>query len=322
MALDWAPPRRPLPGGDIIITKASLASPSLSRSAPGAPSLQWHTTNLVDQTNMAAGITVNLSGISGNTNWTNAVRNALNSWSWTYGTKIKFVETTGAANITFNFGYLPSGVVAQASFPSGGGPGPTVTIAYAYASSLSSSQKQWVMVHELGHTVGYRHSNWHQYESSGTVGATQVPGTPYTDGSSVMRTGLSSVPSWSYFSSYDQTANGYLYPGTGPALTSAVVNGSSQAQLDWSSAPYASHHRVGKTTYYYEWIYYDPQVSNDGYYGWQGYYGGETDVYGNSYVDPWAAPSDPNYCYTQYDVYGVYPSGKGSQAASTTLEVC
>jgi hypothetical protein len=310
--------------GDIVVRKADLAGPLFSEGiAPGAgPSFQYHTTNLVSQGKMAGGIRISLSGISTSSVWMNAARAAINYWNATSGTKIYMVEGT-PADITVSFGTLDPGVAGQASFPSGGNPGPTITISTAIP--MDQGQKQWVMVHELGHTLGYRHTNWQAVgETAGTVGAVHISGTPTgADNSSVFRSGLSSWPYWNGFSSYDQVANRYLYPGPAPTLTSQGFDGSGHPQFAWSAVSNASHYAVTEWVYYWEFILYDPQVSStDGYWGWQGYYQGETNVYGTSYTDTNATSSSSVTCYTEYYVGPVYPSSKRGYSQSAVFDAC
>jgi hypothetical protein len=131
------------------------------------------------------------------------------------------------------------------------------------------------------------------------------------------------VPSWSYFSTYDQVAYKYLYPGPAPSLTSQGYS-SGQPSFSWSSVSDASSYQVGKTVYYYEFILYDPQVSStDGYWGYQGYSAGTTTVFGTSYTDTSATPVSDGSCYSQYDVSPKYPSGKvGAGTTTNSFDAC
>ena len=70
------------------------------------------------------------------------------------------------------------------------------------------------MVHELGHCIGFRHTNWDiKGEGISSVGANYIPNTPNQDSNSVMNGGTASY-SWNGFSSYDISAVKYLYPDT------------------------------------------------------------------------------------------------------------
>jgi hypothetical protein len=309
--------------GDVIIEKRNLTGPRLdqARTPVRGPAYQWHTTNLVSQANMARGLRVNLSGISGNSAWTNAVRSALNNYSTPQGNKIHISEGT-PADITFSFGTLPAGVIAQASFPASGLPGTTVTISTAYASSLSSSQKRWAMVHEIGHTIGYRHSNWQANgESSTPFGAIQVPGTPSSDLGSVMQAVLPSG-SWSGFNSYDVLTNQYAYPAPAPSMTSQGYNASNHPTFTWSSVPDANVYRL----YYFwygEYWEYDPSFPEGGYYIWMWFYTDLGTTTGTSYTDGYTTRTGNSACQGHYEVVPVYSSGKaGSGVASADYDVC
>jgi hypothetical protein len=250
------------------------------------------------------------------------VRNALYSYSAPQGNKINITEGS-PADITFTFGTLPSGVVAQASFPASGLPGTTVTIATAYANSLSSSQKQWVMVHEIGHTLGYRHSNWQANgETSTPFGATQVPGTPSSDLGSVMRGAPPSIPSWSGFNSYDVLTNQYVYPAPAPTLTSQGYNGSNRPTFTWSSVPDANHYRI-YYGYYENYWEYDPSFPEGGYYTWRWVYNDLGTTTGTSFTETYLSQTGNSDCSAHYEVRPVYSSGKwGSGVATAEFDVC
>jgi len=92
---------------------------------------------------------------------------------------------------TVAFAYLPDWY---------GNPGFAVSINTAY-NYLSTAQKIFAITHELGHNIGFTHTD-------GNYGSL-VPGTPVTDAQSVMN---SFVLSWAGFTYYDQVATRTVYP--------------------------------------------------------------------------------------------------------------
>ncbi len=166
--------------------------------------------------------------------WGSATRAAINHWSNVTGTAVRFVEMT-PANIVVSMAQVQDNPIAEALFPtSGADPGGTVTIDSDYSTWGNSSQKVFVMVHELGHTIGFRHTNWQArgecVDCGINLGANQVSGTPQTDGSSVMNGGTGGT-SWSSFSSNDLLAMRTVYPSpAAPTLTSIGTNPSPPRQ--------------------------------------------------------------------------------------------
>ncbi|PWS26778.1 hypothetical protein DHW03_12155 [Pedobacter yonginense] len=72
-----------------------------------------------------------------------------------------------------------------AKFPVNGRPGSEVTLSEVVlaASQLNSEQRIRLIAHELGHSIGLRHTNW---ETLGEGDAVEVPGVPGPDPRSVM----------------------------------------------------------------------------------------------------------------------------------------
>jgi hypothetical protein len=105
-------------------------------------------------------------------------------------------------NILINAYYdNTTSTVAYAYMPDwSGGAGFSMSINTAF-NYLNSAQKIFAMVHELGHNIGFTHTD-------GSYG-TLVPGTPSTDAQSVMN---SFVGNWVGFSNYDQVATHNVYP--------------------------------------------------------------------------------------------------------------
>ncbi len=80
---------------------------------------------------------------------------------------------------------------------------------------MLESQKTYNLVHELGHCIGFRHTNWYSLgEGSGSVGANQIPGSPTSDSNSVMNGGTA-LNSWKGFSNWDIFSVKYLYSDVG-----------------------------------------------------------------------------------------------------------
>ncbi|MBZ4401152.1 FG-GAP-like repeat-containing protein [Myxococcus sp. AS-1-15] len=112
------------------------------------------------------------------------------------GLRITFARgpSTGCtANITAQ---TTSGAGGSAGFPSGGQPYGVINIGVGL-NSASAGLNKHVIMHELGHTVGFRHSDYYNRsiscgsggnEEAGSDGAIHLPGTPTTAivGGSVM----------------------------------------------------------------------------------------------------------------------------------------
>jgi len=152
--------------------------------------------------------------------WSGAIVSAMEKWSDLSGNSIQFVRTYDNPDIIISsdFGLLPSNVIAAAGFPySNGKPYFYVTINLDFNNNqtITQSTKIYNMVHELGHCIGFRHTNWEPeglYDQNGTlIGANYIPNTPSQDPNSVMNSGTA-LYSWNGFSNYDVTAVNYLYP--------------------------------------------------------------------------------------------------------------
>lgn len=116
------------------------------------------------------------------------------------------------ADITISEGSLNG--VAWAVFPSGGSPGNQIILndyALNQKSCNDTGYLVYLLVHELGHTIGLRHTNW-SYIGESTPAET-VPGTYGYDQFSVMNGSYYTDPLilWGGFSNGDVTAISYKY---------------------------------------------------------------------------------------------------------------
>lgn len=135
--------------------------------------------------------------------WRTATLNAINQWNAVSGTKLYFtsVSNRGSADIRVNTSYSTQNWVARAYLPSYyGRPGNLMTINTRF-NYLDSGLKLFTMVHEMGHTFGFYHTD----QTQGIF----IQGTPYRDDNSVMN---SYILPWNGFTTGDITAVRILYP--------------------------------------------------------------------------------------------------------------
>lgn len=240
--------------GDIILLKSDLQAPRRTQ-VPSRPRFQYAGTNRVIAS--YSQIYVDYSAVGSQSSaWQTAVYEALGKWNSVPGGNVYLSNSPGSAyaTITVAFGQCEgdSSVIACAMFPRADGtPGPNIVIDSDYKNQLTSSEKLFTMVHELGHTLGFRHTNWNNRtcrnafgqtyvcaEPVDTVGAQHIPGTPtsttggpQSDPSSIMN---ATVLPWSGFTYYDRVATRYLFPGgPGPYPTGSISAG--RAKLTWTA---------------------------------------------------------------------------------------
>lgn len=209
--------------GDILLTPANLAEASTSPTLRIADVEQYRTTNLVK--NLPRTVTVSVSNLP--TVYLNAATAAVaryNSLNLTL--KFQMVSSGGAIQIIgFNEG--PSGgfiTLGSSGFPtSSGNPYSQIqmnTNPQAYGSNPDLGYVTSVIQHEIGHCIGFRHTDYmnrafscggaRDNEGSAGIGAIRIPGTPSkADAGSWML--ACSTGSDRTFNANDQVALNYLY---------------------------------------------------------------------------------------------------------------
>lgn len=133
--------------------------------------------------------------------WDEALDSAIKVWN-NQNSAIHFSRSrAGSANITVSVWYEQSSAIAYSYYPyNDGKPGSIIQI-NTYHNDFSFGSKIYVFTHEMGHTIGFTHTD-------GTYG-TLITGTPLIDSLSIMNTFLQT---WSELSFYDSLALKVIYP--------------------------------------------------------------------------------------------------------------
>jgi len=201
--------------GDIVLTEGNL------NEAPNSPRLriaeveQYHTFNLV--TGWPRTITVSSSGTL-NAAVNSAINDAIGRYNaQNLGLTFTRVASGGQINIKLVNG---GPYIASAGFPSGGEPYNTVKFNRQY-ENYSSGFLTTVIAHEMGHCIGFRHTDYmnRSYscggsggnEGAGSIGAVHIPGTPTGPDSGSWMLACLSATTNRPFNNNDKVALNYLY---------------------------------------------------------------------------------------------------------------
>lgn len=204
--------------GDIIVSQEEMNA--LNTIAGEVEMRQYRTSALVSNNQ-----TITVRGYTGGGGYglTNKMRTALNWAVNNYNAlntglnfSLSFGTSTNAEIVVYR---VPNGQAGgQAGFPSGGNPYKWVQI-FSGMDSYNTNVVEHVITHEIGHSMGLRHTDYfsrvscgqNTNEGSGGVGAIHIPGTPTgVDWNSIMLACFSSGEDGE-FGFYDRVALEYLY---------------------------------------------------------------------------------------------------------------
>jgi len=202
--------------GDIILTPDRLNERPTTPLLRIADEEQYRTFNLV--TGLPRVITVSSSG-SVNTSVSNAIDAAIGRYN-AENLQITFTRVASGGDI--NIKLINGGnYIASAGFPSGGDPYGEVKFNKQY-QNYSAGFLTTVISHEMGHCIGFRHTDYmnrayscgsggNEGQTTTGVGAVLIPGTPSgPDAASWMLACLSATTNRP-FNSNDKKALDYLY---------------------------------------------------------------------------------------------------------------
>ncbi len=206
--------------GDILLTPELLASsPSYSMLRVGSDE-QYRTTNLV--TRLPRVLTVSISS-QFPAAYVSAVDEAIRRYN-DAGLQITMrrISTAGADLPVKYSANLGAGVLGQSGgFPSGGNPAPGFTLVPPVINSSNVNYIATIMAHEMGHCIGFRHTDYFNRafscggaasnEGASSIGAILIPGTPAAaDPNSWMLACIGNGVNRP-FNGNDQTALNFLY---------------------------------------------------------------------------------------------------------------
>jgi hypothetical protein len=174
--------------GDIVITKEDLDQTPDRKLIRVGDEEQYRTTNTV--TGLPRNITIRVSS-SLPASYVTATNAAISRYN-ALGLRITFSRVTSGGNIVISAAPSGAGYLASAGFPSSSGnPYGSVLVNRSYLDTWNANTVTSIVAHEVGHCIGYRHTDYanRAYSCGGSavnegqagVGAILIPGTPSTN---------------------------------------------------------------------------------------------------------------------------------------------
>ncbi|WP_212005607.1 M57 family metalloprotease [Chitinophaga sp. HK235] len=218
--------------GDIFLPDKDLESMPQSPKLRIAKTEQYNTFKLIT-TGASRVITISVTNLP--TVYTAAVDDAIARYN-ALGMRLSFIRVGSGGQIDIQNGALPAGVLGRsAGFPDGSGnpPSPIVLSASNIGNSPDQAYLATVIAHEIGHCIGFRHTdyfnrNYSCYYSSqpneggGDMGAVNIPGTPTAEDPNSWMLACIGNGVNRPFNANDMIALNYLYGANPPAtITSA-----------------------------------------------------------------------------------------------------
>jgi len=180
--------------GDIFLDDATLSSTPSSPNMVIAQEEQYRTFNLVSSTkHPVINVALNNSSSAHDAAFSAALDEAIRRYN-AENLTVKFQRVTSGADITVVAFYEQSNTLGSAGFPtSTGDPYNQVRMnTYHYSTSTGTTNTNYIatiMAHELGHCIGFRHTDYmrrayscgyggNEGQERNGVGAVHIPGTP------------------------------------------------------------------------------------------------------------------------------------------------
>jgi hypothetical protein len=175
--------------GDILLTDEQLNASHEAKLLRVGETEQYRTTNLV-KVSSSREIEVSISSTLPSA-YVKALDEALERYN-ALGLRLTFVRVSDKADITIAKSPDNANYLASAGFPNNSGnPYNKVVVNSAYlGSNPRQSYLATILAHEIGHCIGFRHTDYmdRSYSCGGTatnegassVGAVHIPGTPET----------------------------------------------------------------------------------------------------------------------------------------------